>query len=55
MNLLQKALKYTFFEPITFVNRVDRLSDFSYFLIFVLTVDVFQIHLIIYLLDFSLC
>ena len=55
MDLIEKTLKYTFFQPVTLINRVDCLSDLSHFLVFILTVNVFQIHLTVHLLDFILC
>ena len=55
MDLIQETLEYTFLQPITLIDRIDRVSDLAHFLVFILTVDSFQIHLIIHFLDFSLC
>jgi len=55
VDLGEKAFKDTFLQPFTLINRVDGLSDLTYFLIFILAENALQIHLIVHLLDFSLC
>lgn len=55
VDLIEETLKNTLFQPFTLINRIDSLFDLTHFLIFILAVNAFQIHLMINLLDFGFC